>query len=833
MYSPLPVYSVPKKSKRWNPTKGSASFKSSSDASRPPTSSSANPAPTRLFQGIGDLLDPALDGPPSPERLRAFAQQMRQTSTAEKHQSQQTTSSGSSSLISTASDRPSWEHGVESLTLSRKSSQRSTTSSMPSRERPESVQIFGKSIFNRRAKGRRESSDFGSSNGSLHSAEGLADAGNASKEPNFINSLLPRRKPAKDDEISQSKLQISGPYNFQHVAHTEKDNVPQLDRSNRMDLAHESSDMRQGRRPRNASFRGVPTGTRFSQHPAGSYSVQQDPSAGLHVSHGLHNELAESSHVSPPPVPTRSMKRTQSQEQIRVAPPRPPRSPTEQNFTSPVPPPPRYSSRGSVRPEVINGFVKLSMDRPLVNSGLRMPKPIVFPSAWDASSEHSIPRGVALADHGSPVSDHRFSHAITTPDDAAWPLSADAITKALPDVPEEEENHGFSRSRMSITSNSSSLRGSISVPLLRQISQSQAASMARPPSGASETLGRFDLFAAQRALRANTDDDSIYDDPAQENWEDDIDYCYEHAAEADCDYAWERPSLDLSQEDHAMLDTAGAGCPSHGSGPAGHLSPPGRDDVPALSPVSQISSTTQNEARTPTVTVAPVTSNFSLPRRDSSAVLIRGHNRNVSHADSFKEANGFDLSPSLLIPSDYHQQMLLHERGELREEDESLFVAPLSPSGTHFAKSSLTMHARSSASTTDSIFSHRHKSNTSTSTTLTRWTSTGTLSAAAEGCQSEEREQSTGCNFEKSVISPLPELEETHHRRDTSAERHARAQSHANVLIKSSSETTIADRAKSGKETIKTRRRAKTTSRSHNHAPVSLGLFPPMMGNRL
>src|SRR3954467_14979243 len=76
---------------------------------------------------IRGLLEPAIEGPPSPETIRALNNQMRQSSAREKHQSQQSghtaTSSGSSSLLSLASaDRPSWENALDGLSLSRKSS---------------------------------------------------------------------------------------------------------------------------------------------------------------------------------------------------------------------------------------------------------------------------------------------------------------------------------------------------------------------------------------------------------------------------------------------------------------------------------------------------------------------------------------------------------------------------------------------------------------------------------------------------------------------------------------------------------------------------------------
>ncbi|KAI1847792.1 hypothetical protein JX266_006287 [Neoarthrinium moseri] len=842
MWSPLPVYSVPK-GKRRNLPKGTPSKPPVSGV--PATASSSGSAPNKLFQSFSELLDPAMDGPPSPERIRALTSQMRRTSLAETHQSHQTNSSGSS-MMSTTSDRPSWEHGPENLTVSRRSSQRSISGGMPPRERPESVQIFGKTLFNRKGKLRRESSDQGSSNSSLHSAEVSTDpSSSTSKDQNFLNAVAGftrRRTNTLDDGPQQRKLQISGPYNFQHLAHTEKDNVAGKSRVNRAEPAPVFSEIRYGRRPTDPSLRGIQADDMLANVHPGHYTLQQDPCAGFHASHDVELtarpdiERMRPQRASPPPVPMRSMKRTQSEDQIRVAPPRPPRSPTQQGFAPSIDPPPRKSSRGSVQHGGFNGLGTINVDQPITGFGLRQPKPIV----WPALPETSAPFiDSAAAQQSLPGPSRRFSHAITTPDDAAWPLAVEPTATALPDVPEEEENQGVSRSRISVASNSSSLRGSMSVPLLRQITQSQAAPTVRPPSNASDTLGRFDLFAAQRALRASAEDSECEELP-NETWEDDIDYCYEHEAEADCDYAWERPSCDFEREDIRDSHTLGHAAlryPSHGSGSTDLLSPPGQDDVPALSPVSQISDGTQQEAKTPTVSVLPVTSNFSLPRRDSSALLTRGHASKISGAENLKEYQEFNLSPSLLIPNDYHQQMLLYEREALREEDEDLYVAPLSPSGTHFAKSAMSLHARSSASTTDSMMSDqsgssRHKSTTSTSTTLTRWTNS--TACTIDGWQPSILEKDyAACNLEKFAVDPLPEMDESRFARDVSRERHSRAQSHADVLlVKSSSETTMAHHNKPMRETVGSRRRAKTTSRSHNQAPA-LALFPPVMENRI
>jgi hypothetical protein len=813
----MPVYQMPKGGKRRTQSKVVSPPRSPTSKNPPSSSSTTQPGSTHTgsFSTFGGLLDPAVDGPPSPQRIRAIARQMQhKTSLADKHLSQQTISSGSS-FRSRKSDTPSWEHGLEQLTLSRRSSQRSTTSSMPSRERPESVQIFGKTLFNRRGKLRRESSEFGSSSSSLHSAEMPTEAA-PSKEQHLL-SLARRKLSRSEDPEPKRKLQISGPYDFQHLTHTEKDHVSDLNRLHQMP---------QGRRPT------LPTIDAF--HVGAIHNLpQQDPSSGLRTQ-SVSVDRDQRQTLMGPPVPSRSMKRTQSQDQIRVPPPRPPRSPVQGSFTSPIPPPPRGSSRVSVVPDYRVQLGTINLDHPILGTTITMRRPSAFSVMPTTEEDETEPADDAhAASQCPPASVHRFSHAFTTPDDAAWPLAAEPAMSSLPDVPEEEENHLHHRSRISIASNSSSLRGSVSVPLLRQVSHT-APVIPRPPSNASETLGRFDLFAAQRALQSHSDEESVYDDEfAHETWEDDIDYVYDHAAEADCDYAWERPSLDFDRDDEDQLtqtvEVTAARYPSDGSGSYGMLSPPSQDDVPALSPVSQISNTTQNEIRTPTVSVVPA--NFSRPRRDSSAPLTRSHERNTSHAESFQEQHGCDIFPSSLIPNDYHHQVLLRERGELREEDEGYLFAPLSPSGTHFAKSAMTLQARSSASTTNSVLSKRsssssrHRSVASTSTTLTHWTTSSTLAtidACEPGCG--EKEQAATSDSDKDSVAALPRFDEGRFPRERSRESHARTQSHTDLLFTKP----LPEGAASvpSPEFVKTRRRAKTTSRSHNPPPVALGLFP-------
>ncbi|XXH04915.1 hypothetical protein Hte_011337 [Hypoxylon texense] len=870
MYSPMPVYSISKES-RQRPTRERVS--PAPETGRASATTSPTMPVHSLHHSIGDLLEPAIEGPPSPERIRAFSNQMKRNSSSDKHRSELTTSSGSSSRLSATSDRPSWNPSLESLSLSRNPSQRSVSSSVPSRERPDSVQIFGKAIFNRRGKMRRERSDQ-SSHSSLDAPEMPIDTvSTALKDQPFIQSVFARRRALRGESVAptQRKLQISGPYNFQHLTHTPKDSVPDLDRTNRIELVSEFSSIRP-RRPTDASVNSAIAQhdeLQFTGFSSETFFHQEDPSAGLNaISNGAQSRQKDLPSPPPPPVPPmRLSKRTLSQDKIRIPPPRPPRSPTDSGFKSPIPPPPRTSSRGSLRRDGVDSLLMSSRDRPLTSTGFRKPQPFspTSPKALrSAPLSHISP--VTESSQEAAAASGKFAQAITTPDEAAWPLANNI--KQLPDVPEEDEHHSIHRpSRMSVASNHSSLRGSISVPLLRQLSLKQ--SPQRPPSNASDTLGRFDFSNIQRIPRVGSRDDNLADDASPLNWEDDIDYCYEHEAEANCDYAWERPSIDIVRGDD-VDDVRKLGDQTETIVTFGGFSPrmlsPGSTDVPALSPASQISNMTQHEAVTPTNLAVPVTSNFSLPRRDSSAQLLREGSRTHSPETTFKESQGFSLSPSLLIPNDYHQEMLQYEREELQdsEDDEDFLIqgatlddGPIMKFGKGIAPSN---NIRSSASTTDSAYSEtssRHKSTTSNSTAYTRWTGSSTSSwqttrdstqhvlptkpaaAAAAVVEDGRTTITTTTTTTASIASPtkvivLPKYdEEVTLKLDPSREKHARTQSHAGLLMRNASPT--AEARPTAKEPLRTRRRARTTSRSH--ASPQFALFPSIAptapGNRI
>ncbi|WYZ40370.1 hypothetical protein EsH8_IV_000711 [Colletotrichum jinshuiense] len=831
--APLPYYSAYKPARR----KDRAST-GNKDAS-PPSSINNKHPPFPLLStqhdpdSIEDLFEPALDGPPSPERIRALSKQMKRASALDKHNSHMTTSSGSSSsLRSLNTDRPSWEHTLETITLSRRSSGRSNSSSMPSRDRPESVQLFGKTIFNRRAKLKRESNSNQSSSGSsLYSG---------------------------DDPALARKLQISGPYNFQHVTHTNRDHLPDLQRGSRAELVTEFSAIRAGQRPTTGSLKGIDVEDLHFSNFSSEALPANETSAELFQNH----PPAIARHIGPTSAPRRPIKHTRSQEQLRSspprpAPPRPPRSPIDEEAVSPTLPRspiplPRMASRSPMQnadAEDPMGTADTTPERPQTSSGFRHPGPFQVPMEViepPATTQDTQSQGAGL----EVLTDPRFSHAITTPDDAAWPLTAStnfSYEMALADVPEEEEHHVLSRQSRgsSFISTRSSLRGSQSVPVLRQLAEAQDDETDRPPSGASDTLGSFDMPATQSALEGVLEVDEVAVMPHRASWEDDIDYCYEHEAEADCDYAWDRPSLDIVREglfqtpfnnnDDIFAAPLSAGLKPTLTG--GHL------DIPALSPASQTSTTNGHEAITPTITALPVKPNFSHPRKETN---YRGnshlHVRTASHASSFKESHGFNLSPSLLIPGDYRQQMLAESDTDTYPTD----IARRKPSHFSFDEEpALTLETpglfirdRASTSTTGSNSTSqtssteaRHTSTNSTWTALTRYTGSTTFEGwnpKAEG--SDHMRSFSADDFPdlgsprglKSIMSPLSESEEgLTLSRSTGDIRAASERNDASLSHESLPLSKM-------KEPVKQHRRQRAQTLSAAPPPGQYALFPPI-----
>lgn len=825
--SELPVYPTKREARRKGSKKSKVLGLDSSPkptgppAVQPVTSSEVADHDACLGDG---LLDPAVDGPPSPECLRELSKQMQRASFREKHHSHQASSSGSSSLRSlTSADRPSWDAALEGKSLSRKSSGRSTSSTMPPRDRPDSVQIFGKTIFNRKGKLRRESN--------AQTPEPAVDASAPSRD-STIPTFFGLRRGTKQEQAGepQRKFTISGPYNFQHLAHTQKDQLPDLRRTDQAALASEFSQLQTSQAPAAGASKGTwADDVNFAGFSSDSLPLNDADGAPV----SAPDAQAPATTSRPPSVlkkrssARRLLSRSQSQEQLptTVPPPRPPRSPPVERpaaFGPPVPPL-RLPSRASVRHERFD-----SVDRPQTSTGFRSPQSFTFS---DAGSPPATSYGYVPGPDMDVIPENMYSNVTSPPDDANWPLpcpSSTASEFSLPNVPEEDEALLVSKKcRASISSNPS-LRGSQSVPMLRAQCVRQHDDSGRRCSDASDTLGRFDSFAAQLAIRAALENSRGGTLP-REAWEDDIDYCYEHAAEADCEYEWGRPSFDVSRDGDSAtpVDDRGRSVESGETSPT--MLMPEQFDVPALSPVSQLSSATAQEAITPTGVNNPKASNFSLPRVDSKNLL---HVRKPSDASSFKESHGFTLSPSLLIPMDYQQQMMACEE-DLRDSSDFSFPS-MDPSA-------MLRRYRASSSTTGTIESinsgsEKHISTASTSTDFSHLTPSTTsldieqLIPKAEPLQPFPAFESH-IRVEKCAMPTLPESEAV--AQPSTRRRGFRSRGSESNLGRLAMDEPWPGKAKMS---IQARRgRARATSLSTPPPPNQYALFPSVQlgGNRI
>lgn len=743
-------------------------------AARPLTSGSTATASVSVSSAAGlsadmaaGLLDPAIDGPPSPERLRALNKQMKQ---ANLERSRNRLPSASISTHN-PSDRP-WEQAVDTAALSRRSSGRSTSSSMPSWERPDSVQLFGKAIFGRKGRLKRDSSANSSSASSLYSGETSLDiAPPAAREQHTKSGIFGRRKPAKSDPfrdasptpVALKKQSISGPYNFQHVTHTRRDD--------RMGSVTEIPMLQPPLNPADDSrFPDLPPESNYATEHLMGVPSHVEPHTRIY----LDRPRTQTVHALSRSGPRRLIKSSKSQDQIRVAPPRPPRPPRSpileayepQNVAAAPVPPPRLSSRQSIKYGGYDPLETTTLDRPQTSGGFRQPEPFYF-APESSPPPPSTAHGHTMSADSGVLPDSSFHHAMTTPDDEAWPLTptTTATTSTthdgtLPDVPEEEEAPRVTqRSRGSVISTSSSIRRSRSVPQLRRsVPHAEISEPAeRAPSTGSDTLGGFDLFAAQRALRESAQSFDEMDALSRSSWEDDIDYCYEHELEADCDYEWTQPSDETCREgpDSTPYLTLSESPPSPTQAGAPEpmtrlLLTPDNDDVPALSPASQVS-LHDPEAVTP----LPAIAGFSAGR-PGTGLCIKSQ-RPVSTASSFKECHGFTLSPSLLIPADYQQQMMFAASESAYDDGEPLILegyrryddqpTPVSRPSAADRISTSTLGTESSGRST-STTAGRHES---TSTAFTRFTGDEEWSPKAEGPASQ-----TECTFVETLIPGSP-----------------------------------------------------------------------------
>lgn len=330
-----------------------------------------------------------------------------------------------------------------------------------------------------------------------------------------------------------SRPDISEPYNFQHLTHTHSRHFQQMSRTSHHDLVSEFSAIRASQAPRR-ELQGIKADSLQSR------ALQSEP-----TSPARHNFMA-------PPLcpgkathgePTRSPGHQYAHSVDYSSEPAP-RLYKGHSQTA-IAPPPRSSSRAAV-PDF---FTHHHED------------PYITPALSKASYLSEDP---SLPDENMGSTEYPFlPHAVTTPDNSAFTLRSPPFRvprPELPDVPEEDDDEKAATSTFSRpTTGGSSLRHAKSFPSIRTNPQSCTPSPRKEKvRDSGSQYPEYEKCLSQSEIMlplVGEPDDDIPDRPRFSRrvslkaqgfdacWEDDIDYCYQHAAEADCDFDWDRVSV--------------------------------------------------------------------------------------------------------------------------------------------------------------------------------------------------------------------------------------------------------------------------------------------------
>lgn len=451
------------------------------------------------------------------------------------------------------------------------------------------------------------------------------------------------------------KNRISSPFDFQHLTHTNRHHFAALQEASENDLASNFRAVRASQAPQ-ASL----TGIKVEDLPSTNESTE-DVSAPERRSLSameLRSDMdfiVSTTDVHQEPSPAEdplmpSLRQVRSVESFS----RPGVNPRMHRHTQSANPPPRVSSRP---PAIqVQDRESSSVASPLQRQS----------GVWDSFVPLSPTRGTGLLPSMAEEPDY-MGHALTTPDDSAIHTFSPSFSPGLEDVAEEPERFVSPRpapepplksprspSYETLTfgqrpSFSRHHRRKSSHVLPKQLVQPQGpvrrtSQMSEPH--ASPALSRRQSVRKGSCVRRKSNTWRVI----EESWEDDIDYIYDNALEAECDFDWDHTEdrdRTPEQDDHRRI--------------------------------SNFTNFTSNSSL-----ASPMMTDPASPRQDSfrSSLLVPNtHNiaeieprsaLTVSTADvptpsdyfgvhnfpqsPFGDVNRFSFAPSLLGPQDYKDQ---------------------------------------------------------------------------------------------------------------------------------------------------------------------------------
>ncbi|KLJ11787.1 hypothetical protein EMPG_13059 [Blastomyces silverae] len=466
----------------------------------------------------------------SPIRLSVFGARSRSN----------TATSSSSSYRSPASSMTSGD------TASRRSSQDGRTPSSSTSLVSEKEASTTKSFLSRGSRIlRRKGSKFSiSSTLTLDEEDEMARGSHSASQRMDGLGIFYRSHRSRHSETHSLKQNISDPFDFQHVTHTSPSQLPPMDNCQLHDIVTEFSVIRASQRPGH-ELKGIRAESlHFQNFSSDNISTKNDasPCASDSKSQDAHSRPTSPDVRTSPKSPSRLQSHRNSRSVENFS--RPVSRLSRQQSSPSMIAPPRSSSKLATpdipepSPQTIDALLGL-------HSTFAVPETL-----YDDTQEKHLP-GLDL-----PTVFPDVGHALIPDDD--MPVMArspsNVLAFDLADVPEEDET-ATSRNndaRNSIVATSSEpFRFGQSTPRVDFDKPLPAVPPPRqliPEPLGSPTIptlrGDSDEAFTQKRWESNKRR-SIFQRPLDDlSWEDDIDYCYEHAAESNSNFDWQRTSFE-------------------------------------------------------------------------------------------------------------------------------------------------------------------------------------------------------------------------------------------------------------------------------------------------
>ena len=478
---------------------------------------------------------------------------------------------------------------------------------------------------------------------------------------------------------------ISEPYNFQHLTHTGAHQFREMHRTSDNELVTEFSAIRAAQAP-HRELKGIraeilPKDLMSPDFPFGSpLSCLAESISPSLLTMSQDPRIKASSESQPETIDLRQSRSIDGFTRIN-----------SKSFSSPTPP---ISPPGKVRSKLQHDlshdsrFYQDSPTAPTFASAITNDDSTTSDGADPLMSPTNM---LTFGKYLGEADESCVGHAVTTPDDTAYPLKPNAFGSPgvdVADVPDEDEGYSWIRAPTPISLHSSpgsAIRHSKSLPNTRSIGKDltlsfQLTSVDAQPFGHSVYGPCTDSFLQTSdqwmeeipVVQRMSQRMSVGLKGIDDHWEDDIDYCYEHAAEADCDFDWNRRSVDAAD----LISSMGVAKASGNrlrrisiDHPRDNDSSNGDTVIGSQVTTERADSFSQSHQGLSRLSI-PGLGTSSAESLQSSAVSVSEVNtpsqitmsaRRFNLAGrSSKGSDMFPLTPSLLIPHDFENQML-HE----------------------------------------------------------------------------------------------------------------------------------------------------------------------------